>query len=257
MHSYILRVTALLAVFAAPAACAQAVDRTQDLESFTTLELNGCFSAKLVPGRVDRVLISATPEQQERIRVRQDGARVVIEPVETRNWDVCRGGPMRIEVTASFAKDDAVELRLRGSGDLDAEVPASAKLTASIAGSGDLTLRGGGAACRITVAGSGDAVARSLECADSASVDVSGSGSVTLSGKSASCEYSVQGSGNVVANEYSCNSAAIDVSGSGSVDLAASASLEVKIRGSGNVGYSGQPALKDVQISGSGRLHQL
>ena len=108
-------------------------------------------------------------------------------------------GAIKMLVTASFAKDGPVDLRVRGSGDLDAEVPAAATLSASVAGSGDLALRGSASSCEITISGSGDVAARSLECATTTEVAVHGSGDATLQGKTKSCKFEIHGSGDITA----------------------------------------------------------
>jgi putative autotransporter adhesin-like protein len=251
---------AAAALLAASAALGQPVERAQDLQPFDKLELHGCFNSRLEPGRPERITINATPEQHERIRVRQEGGIVSVEPIEWRNNDwgsFCRDGRIEVRITADFAKDDSVTLGVHGSGDLDAEVPAVARLTVRVAGSGDLSLRGAANDCDLSVSGSGDAVARGLACAATTEVSVHGSGSVTLEGKTESCEFEVHGSGDVIADDYACESAEASIYGSGSVDLAEVANLEVEIHGSGDVSHRGQPALRGVEIHGSGKVNRL
>jgi len=238
---------------------AQTVERATDLQPFDTLELRGCFDAKLAAGTPQRVVVKATAEQHERLSVQQSGNTVTIGPAEA--WSgtdvLCRGERVTVQITASFAKDRPVTLRVRGSGDLDADVPAASKLAVEIQGSGDLTLRGSAADCELEISGSGEVVARPLECAVSTDVEVHGSGSVTLQGKTKTCDFDIHGSGNVAAQDFACESADVDVSGSGSIDLASIKSLGAEIHGSGNVRYRGEPTLRAVEVHGSGRLQKL
>jgi hypothetical protein len=235
------------------AALAQAEDKTTDLKPFDALQINGCFEAKLEPGTPARAVVNATADQQQRIKVEQDGKRVRVRFADKEDYDACRGGPIRVSITASFAAGDSVDLSLGGSGSLDANVPRVAKLAGAVAGSGRLALRGAAADCNFTIAGSGSADASAFACDSSAKVNVSGSGSAKLAGKTTACEFVINGSGGVAA-DGDCDSADAVINGSGSVGVAKVASLQVQINGSGNVKYHGDPTLKRVAVNGSGRL---
>jgi putative autotransporter adhesin-like protein len=242
------------------AAFSQAVDKVTDLKPFDTLEIGGCFESHLTAGTPERVVVNATGPQQARIRVAQDGKTVrvgFIDHAFADEYNVCKEGKIRVSVTANFAKDQAVELRLAGSGGVDADVPRVAKLTVGIAGSGGVTLRGAADECQLNIAGSGGADARALDCGASAKVAVAGSGSTRLNGKTKACEFRVSGSGGVRADDFACESADVAISGSGSISLPTVADLRVSISGSGSVEYRGEPTLRGINIQGSGRLHKL
>jgi hypothetical protein len=241
------------------AAFSQAVDKTTDLKPFDTLVIGGCFESRLAPGTPERVVVNATALQHERIRVVQDGKTVKIGFPERNSDDysVCREGKIRVSVTANFSKDQPVELRLAGSGSLDADVPRAAKLTTTIAGSGNVALRGAAGECAITVAGSGNTDANALDCGASTKVAVHGSGGTKLNGKTKACEFRINGSGDVGADEFACESADVQINGSGSVALAKIGQLKVAVNGSGNVKYRGDPTLLGVDIHGSGRVQKL
>jgi cytoskeletal protein CcmA (bactofilin family) len=234
-------------------ALAQAEDKTTDLKTFDSLQIEGCFDVKLEPGAPARAVVNATADQQQRIRVEQDGKTVRVRFADRESYDVCRGGPIRVSVTASFASSDSVNFGLGGSGSLDANVPRAAKLAGSVAGSGRLALRGAAADCNFTIAGSGSADASAFACDSTARVNVSGSGSAKLAGRTNTCELKINGSGGVAA-DGDCNAADVVINGSGSVGLATVASLSVQINGSGNVKYHGDPTLRAISVNGSGKL---
>jgi hypothetical protein len=240
------------ALLGSVAALAQADDKTTDLKPFDSLQISGCFEAKLEPGMPARAVVSATADQQQRIKVEQDGKRVRIGFTDREAYDACRGGPIRVTITAGFAATDSVDLGLGGSGSLDANVPRAAKLAGAVAGSGRMVLRGAAADCNFTISGSGSADANAFACDSSARVNVSGSGSVKLAGRTNTCEVQINGSGGVAA-DGDCNSANVVINGSGSVDLAKVTSLTAQINGSGNVKYRGDPTLNKT-VNGSGRL---
>jgi hypothetical protein len=236
------------------AALAQAVDKATDLKSFDRLQIEGCFDARLEPGTPARAVVSATADQQQRIRVEQDGKHVRVGFAERDDYNVCRGGPIRVAITASFEKTDSVELGVAGSGSLDAMVPRVADLRASVAGSGRIALKGAAGDCNLNVAGSGAVDASALACDSSAKIGVQGSGSAKVAGKTKTCNLVVNGSGGVAADGLECDSADVAINGSGSVGLAKLGSLNVQINGSGNVKYRGEPTLRGVAVNGSGKL---
>jgi hypothetical protein len=236
------------------AALAQAVDKATDLKSFDRLQIEGCFDARLEPGTPARAVVSATADQQQRIRVEQDGKHVRVGFAERDDYNVCRGGPIRVAITANFEKTDSVELGVAGSGSLDAMVPRVADLRASVAGSGRIALKGAAGDCNLNVAGSGAVDASALACDSSAKIGVQGSGSAKVAGKTKTCNLAVNGSGGVAADGLECDSADVAINGSGSVGLAKLGSLNVQINGSGNVKYRGEPTLRGVAVNGSGKL---
>jgi hypothetical protein len=236
------------------AALAQTVDKPTDLKPFDALQIEGCFDARLAPGTPARAVVSATADQHQRIRVEQDGKHVRIGFADRNDYDVCRGGPIRVAITASFEKSDSVELGLGGSGSLDANVPRVAALKAGVGGSGRIALHGAAGDCNLNVAGSGTVDASALACDSSAKIGVQGSGSSKIAGKTKTCDLVVNGSGGVAADGLDCESADVAINGSGSVGLAKVASLNVQINGSGNVKYHGEPKLRGVAVNGSGRL---
>ena len=258
MHAQVVFGVIASALLISPAVFGQAVDRTTNLQPFDKLELRSCFDTKVTPGTPERVIVNATPEQHEHILVEQEGSTVVIGL--KNGWQdgdvVCRGGRVQVQVTASFAANEPFAIHSAGSGNVDAEVTAASKLTAQVAGSGNMALRASAEDCDVSVAGSGDVRASKVDCARAAEVEVNGSGSVTLQGKGKDCEFEIHGSGDVSAEDYACESADVEISGSGSVDLPAIGGLEVEIHGSGDVTYSGEPKLRGMDIHGSGRLRK-
>jgi hypothetical protein len=248
-----LLATPVAVLLGSVAALARADDKATDLKPFDELQINGCFEARLEPGTPARAVVSATADQQQRIRVEQDGKRVRIGFAEKDDYDLCRSGPIRLAITASFAASDSVDLGLGGSGSLDANVPRVAKLAGAVAGSGRIALRGAAGDCNFTIAGSGSADSSAFACASSTKVNVSGSGSAKLGGKTKACELVINGSGGVAADGADCDSVDVTINGSGSVGLAKPSSLKAQINGSGNVNYHGDPTLHDA-VNGSGRL---
>ena len=93
---------------------------------------------------------------------------------------------------------------------------------------------------------------------EAAKLDVNASGSsvVRLSGKADLVSISQSGSGSVDTFDLPVRNAVVVRSGSGRVDVAASDSLDVVSRGSGEVRYKGYPSITQ-SVSGSGSIHRV
>jgi hypothetical protein len=103
----------------------------------------------------------------------------------------------------------------------------------------------------VRVAGSGDVDASKLD-GETLSVSVSGSSDVRLAGRADTLALSVAGSGSVNAAALQAKTAKVVVSGSGAATVDATDALDVRISGSGDVRYLGAPAItSNITGSGS------
>lgn len=108
----------------------------------------------------------------------------------------------------------------------------------------------------IDIAGSGDIIFENLT-AGKTEVSVAGSGDIKLVGSSGDkLEVSIAGSGDVDAANYIANKVEVDISGSGTAKVHAKDKLETAIVGSGSVYYNGNPLVEANSI-GSGRTKPL
>jgi hypothetical protein len=130
--------------------------------------------------------------------------------------------------------EDIKSLEVSGSGKIISEnvIDADA-IDAKISGSGGMDLL--------------------VECEDLRTA-VAGSGNLKLSGVAASHKAVVDGSGKVESYGLSTDISQITISGSGSGEVSVLEELDVKISGSGNVRYKGDPEKIRSDIFGSGRL---
>ncbi len=115
---------------------------------------------------------------------------------------------------------------------------------------------------RITVAdlrdielhGSGDIRADKLD-GPGVTLGVIGSGDVRLAGRVDDFALSLKGSGHVDASKLQAKRAKVDMSGSGDATVDASDTLDVHLRGSGDLRYVGTPKVTQ-DVSGSGRIQK-
>lgn len=137
-----------------------------------------------------------------------------------------------VEVRGGLKADD-LAVSVAGSGDVDVERISCTNLSASVAGSGDVKLP--------------DVAARRTK------VSVAGSGDVEIKGIADEVVYSVAGSGDISAAGFKARKVNASVTGSGDIKCHATDSLKVRIAGSGDVGYKGNPVL-DLPKKGVHRL---
>jgi hypothetical protein len=87
---------------------------------------------------------------------------------------------------------------------------------------------------------------------------ISGSGSISVNGGSATDEIiEIKGSGSIDLLSLEAANSDVNISGSGNAKLNVTEHLKVKISGSGNVYYTGNPSVDEVKITGSGSLKKL
>ncbi|WP_289751003.1 head GIN domain-containing protein [Bacteroides acidifaciens] len=117
-------------------------------------------------------------------------------------------------------KED-ISLSINGSGDIKGEKFKCRRMTVSINGSGDVKLQ----------------QIESKECIAS----IAGSGDIGLSGKTLYAEYKIAGSGNIGADNLKSENVSASTSGSGSISCHVTGKLKVRVTGSGDIAYRGNP----------------
>lgn len=137
----------------------------------------------------------------------------------------------RIEIILTVRPLDA--LLLNGSGEIRGlNVMSGKELKLSINGSGDIKGHYDYRLIRTEINGSGDA---------------------HLSGRAEEHKVSINGSGKLHAEDVLADTYRININGSGDADIQVQSKLHVKIIGSGNVRYTGEPAINS-EITGSGEV---
>lgn len=108
-----------------------------------------------------------------------------------------------------------------------------------------------GTRCEFNLAGSGT-ISISLVKTDNLKCSLAGSGNIQVKGSAERAAYSVAGSGGIKAFDCKAGKAEASMSGSGKIQVNADKQLDASIIGSGNIRYKGDPTLsKSVMGSGS------
>lgn len=89
---------------------------------------------------------------------------------------------------------------------------------------------------------------------DELNIDITGSEDVDLEGKAESLEAEISGSGEVSAYRLTAKTARLRVSGSGDIRATVTQSVRARVSGSGKIKISGNPAERDTDVSGSGKI---
>ncbi len=89
---------------------------------------------------------------------------------------------------------------------------------------------------------------------DKLALVISGSGNIIAKGKVAQLGVTINGSGDVHAASLEAETATITVNGSGDADVYTTDALTAKIQGSGDITYIGTPSKVSAAVSGSGEI---
>lgn len=188
--------------------------------------------------------------------VNSGSGRVEVQDGFPSTSDVRVEGSGKLVIRSTLNSVDRI--MIRGSGTLSLVGAATCDLAVESYGSGRLEvgrLDGSEAGCaaRLALTGSGGVFIGGL-AVSRVSVRVDGSGSAEVAGKAAALEVRGKGSGRVTARNLPVERADVGIHGSGSVEAQVSRYLRLHITGSGDALIGGDPPLRDLDITGSGRL---
>jgi hypothetical protein len=216
---------------------------TRDFSSFERVYNEGNFDVYIIQDGLSEVEIEAESNLIPLIRTRIEGSALVIDTKD----DLRNNYPMKVYVHT----EEVRELRLSGSGIVEASGLTTGDLEMDLSGSGDMTFSGTSADVVINISGSGS-IALDLTC-DNLDADISGSGEIEAEGTTGNAELKISGSGSFRAYDLLIQDCNAKISGSGSMYLNVEDYLYVNISGSGDVYYIGSPSL-DINITGSGSV---
>lgn len=181
------------------------------------------------------------------------------------------GDSFKVEVTAeesaleeieTFVTEGVLHLQFDNSmydvDHLKVIVTAPAWSAFTLTGSANMTITDAivGSSLSLKISGSGDVFVNNAQYT-STQMDISGSGNMTLAGASDSLVCKISGIGSVNNLGYQTKVTDADISGSGSMSVWVTERLDVKISGSGDVSYQGNPATVNTTITGSGKVIKL
>lgn len=192
------------------------------------LKSAGPMNFKLVQGKEGNITIEGDANLMEYIVTRVEGGKLVVKVKDGINLRPTK----TIIVTIPYESINSVSLA--GSGDIEnSGTIKSDHFEVSIAGSGDIELN---------------------ISSNSVESSISGSGDIELSGSTTDLMTKITGSGDFDGSDLDSTNVTAKITGSGGANVVCNGELKVRITGSGDVKYSGNPTNKDTKVTGSGSV---
>ncbi len=246
---------------------------TVTVPTFTKIGFGVSGKAYVRQGNAQKVELEGTREALDKVEAKVEGGKLFIRTKEKWfNWNWTDKDKVNVYITVkdieglsvSGSGDMIVENRIRtnalklavsGSGSLKIETDAG-DTEANVSGSGDMIVRGSLASFDGSISGSGK-IELNATINRITAFDISGSGKALASGQTSGVDVEISGSGKVLAADLEASKCRVRISGSGSVEINVKDELDVKISGSGDVRYRGNPAHVNAHSSGSGSVKKL
>lgn len=168
------------------------------------------------------------------------------------NTRINNSGTLEVRVSNPGLKSISVQ----GSGDIKMANNFRSKenLSIYIQGSGDV--QGRGINCNelsLSIQGSGDISAHKVS-SSLVTASIEGSGDIELSGTTKEANYQVAGSGDINATDLKVSNADIQINGSGDIGCQVTSYMKVRVNGSGEVAYKGNPQIDSTRKKGLRKL---
>jgi hypothetical protein len=146
-------------------------------------------------------------------------------------------------------------LGISGGGDVKSDVSASI-VDCSISGGGNLEMKSRDkiSNANFVISGGGD-LRIDME-ADLLKCSISGGGDAALAGRAGMLDISVGGGGDINAGRLAAQTAKFNASGGSDVHVNATNELSGYISGGGNLYYSGNPAIKNIEAKGGSEVRK-
>jgi hypothetical protein len=216
---------------------------TRDVGGFHRVLNEGDFEVYIIQDSLEKVMIEAESNLIPLIRTRIEGSALIID---TRD-NLQNNYPMKVYVHTTVLD----EVKLSGSGLMQAEDIVTGDLNISISGSGDVFFSGTAQNVSSSISGSGK-MDLGLVC-NELDADISGSGNIEIVGSANNGTFHIFGSGSIHAYDFTLKECHATISGSGDMYVTVTDYLNVNISGSGDVYYMGSPVI-DSRITGSGSV---
>lgn len=221
-----------------------------DIENFDRVTLEGFGSVFITQGQTEELSVETDNNLISLLDIRVRGRELRLGV--KRGYDI---SPTK-SVSFNLTVKELNAIELSGSGDFYVDSFQANHLAVSIQGSGNIDIQSLVADdLSIDLNGSGNITIEELDV-KTVETSLQGSGDIQLEGKTETETVKVGGSGNYLAGDLAALAADISIPGSADITIWASDTLTVRVNGSGDIRYYGQPMI-DQSGSGSGNLISL
>jgi hypothetical protein len=204
-------------------------EQTRKVSDFNNVVINGFGTIYLSQG------------SENSLKIETDENLVQFIKAENKETSLILSSEKRIDPTKlifHITMKDIKGFKISGAGDLIGKTPIkTSDLLLKIEGSGDINLNNVDIGKTI--------------------IKVGGSGKCVMTGKSGDVELKISGSGKMILGELEANNVKTEISGSGDCAVWAKDKLDVKISGSGDVKYKGEPKDIKTKTTGSGTVSKI
>ena len=144
-------------------------------------------------------------------------------------------------------------IMVRGSGDSTIDGFSGERVEVQLNGSGNVRFNGRFRQVKATIRGSGE-LEMNGGASDEVDASVLGSGKLTMVGSVHQFRAGLTGSGDIDARHLGADQVNLQLTGSGDAVVRATKSIDVSLRGSGDVTVHGAPPARNVSRNGSGEV---
>jgi len=206
------------------------ISETRTVDTFHSVELKGSGNLYVTQDETPELRIEAEDNILPLLKTYVTDGVLVIE----REPFKCI--TTRKPVNAYVTMNEVKQLSLSGSGKIIGQTKiTSDSLGVTVSGSGNIDLEVDTEELRTTISGSGNA---------------------QLKGDATAHDFTISGSGDIQSYDLDTEKSTVVISGSGKSEVSVSNELDVKIFGSGDVYYKGDPVI-NTEITGSGKLKKV
>lgn len=204
------------------------VKENRTIGEFNKVSLMGMGNIYITQGNENALVVESDDNIIKHITTNIKGSTLIIDA----DRQIC---PEKINLYVTMKQIEG--LKIKGSGDIiTSNLIKVDKLAIILDGSGNIKA---------------DAEGNGVKC------EINGSGDIRLSGKSNYSFLSIKGSGNINSSECEVTKCDVEIFGSGNANVNIKEELNVKVFGSGDVIYKGEPKNVSQKILGSGSVRKM
>jgi hypothetical protein len=204
------------------------ISKNFEVASFEGVSLSSSFDVSIEYGQQQQVTITGSEEFFEKLNVEVHNGVLFL--------GMKKGKHKKLNIKATIVIPYLNFGEVLGSGDMViANFSNLADLKLHLSGSGNIT------------------ATKELYIKNNLNLELTGSGDIQISGSALHSNISLIGSGTCKAAHFKTNSNLTKITGSGNVEINASKEVNIHLSGSGNLYYTGNPAIQQ-KVTGSGKV---